>query len=156
MWWKWRVCEVSGVEEEWEKRVRKSLLRYPKLPTGLITRSGLKARALRCCSSERPLQGTETAPIWQRVLAFGCRRDDRGRGIRFESLVTEWVTVAKGHKGTAQGGLSQVLRKNFYGNWGEKRQIFLWLWQYLVFELAPCRLSLIPSWNNIWPKGDDT
>jgi len=66
-------------------------------------------------SGDRIDQGTATAPTWQRVLAFGCRRLGRGRGIRFESPATGWVadTLAKGHKGTVEGGLSQVLRMSF-------------------------------------------
>jgi hypothetical protein len=63
-------------------------------------------------SGDRHLLGNATAPTWQRFLASSCRRLGRGRGIRFESLATGWVinTIAKGHKGTAEGGLSQVLR----------------------------------------------
>ena len=64
--------------------------------------------------SERdcPLLGTATAATWQRVLASSCRRDDRSRGIRFESPATGWVadTVAQRSESTVEGGLGQVAR----------------------------------------------
>ena len=63
-------------------------------------------------SDDRPLLGTATAPTWQRVLASSCRRDDRSRGIGFESPATGWVadTVAQRSESAVEGGLSQVLR----------------------------------------------